>query len=46
MTKRKAEPADELPPRDQTAPKYGLKDPATWIDPARIAAFIDRVFAT
>jgi hypothetical protein len=47
MTKRKAEPAEELPPtRDTTPLRYGLKDPGTWIDPARIEALIDRVFAT
>jgi hypothetical protein len=46
MTKRKAEIVEEPPPpRDQTPLKYGMKDPATWIDPKRVSEFIERVFA-
>lgn len=45
MTKRKAELADEQPPRDQTPLKYGMKDPGTRIDPKRVSELIDRVFA-
>jgi hypothetical protein len=44
MTKRKAELAEEPPPRDGWVPKYGMKDPGTRIDPKRISEFIDRVF--
>jgi hypothetical protein len=45
MTKRKAELAEEGPPRDQWVPKHGLKDPGTRIDPNRVSELIDRVFA-
>ena len=45
MTKRKIEPADELPPpRDQWVPKYGLKDPGTRIHPNRIEQMQARIF--
>jgi hypothetical protein len=44
MTKRKTELAEELPPRDQWVPKYGLKDPGTRIHPKRIEEMQARIF--
>jgi hypothetical protein len=44
MTKRKAEPAEELPPRDMTPLKYGMTDPGTRIHPNRIEEMQARIF--
>jgi hypothetical protein len=38
------EAANENPPTVPSYLKHGMKDPGSWIDPARVATFIDRVF--
>jgi hypothetical protein len=44
MSQRKPEPADELPRVETPLKTPWLRDPGSWIDPARIAALIDRIF--